>query len=1073
MTINNGANSMYDILRVYGSSTTAFGALGQTGTITVLSAPSTGTDTTSLQFHTSNAGAESAAMTILGSGNVGIGTTNPYNTLHVHTATDVNMLIRTGIADTTAARLHALKDDGTTYIPMELAASKFNFVNGNVGIGTTTPGTKLDVVQTGTTPALQVSGGTNPLMRIVDGTVIAKLQSTGGTEGLVGTESNHPFSIRTNNTQRIFVDTTGNVGIGTTGPVSKLDVAGGARVGADATCTAAKAGMLAWNSNKLQVCTDAGTFTDIASSSGGSSQWVNGTGGAIYYNSGSVGIGVTAPSSSLEVRNSPVNVTKSAVAAVLTPSVTANGTYYHMGAQNVLEPVIASGITNSGYMIGTRNDVYRNYVVSGDKGTLQLLYGMSIGYGHYNTDATASPTTTRAVGLVIAPLYNSGTITDMYDIYLSPDGTGGTVTNRYGIYQANTAKNYFGGNVGIGTTPTNKLTVGGLGNAEGIQLVSGVANHTLFIGDVDDGTNRYWAITPGTGATQPFVINSASSGLNYNLWVRNKGGSYNYVNIAHNDTYGMISTSNATPLVLSPGSGSVGVGVNTPRGRLNLYGTGQTTADLDTTTGDLSNMLVLQSSNIAAGDGGGIVFGTRTVGGSTDGLWAAIKAIAVSGTNYSAGDLAISTRTLNTDTALSEKIRIKANGNVGIGTATPAAKLDVAGTGNNMIANHAYTGTNSYVPHFIGYMARGTEASPTYPLNGDPLATFQGRPGAGSSSWTGMTIVATEDQSATAQGSQIRFQTTPNGTVSSTVPRMTIDQNGNVGIGTNAPATALEVAPSISNSTIKTGGIEIQSYAVNNDWIADNMYYSGSGAPWTYRANGYAAQMYFNSGNITFRTGPSGTAGGLFTPLTALQILNNGNVGIGTTTPNEGKVEVKGGTVCVDTNSDDSATSCIASESDARLKKNVEGLGYGLDTLMKLRPVSFDWKYDDAEVLKHYPLVARFAKAPHSVGFIAQEVQKLVPEAIESETVGDKDVQYFQLDYTKIVPVVTRAVQELKGLFDTLSAKVADLAAKLADVVADVAGLKDEVKSLRSENAALKDRLDAMDARLKALEGAK
>ena len=57
---------------------------------------------------------------------------------------------------------------------------------------------------------------------------------------------------------------------------------------------------------------------------------------------------------------------------------------------------------------------------------------------------------------------------------------------------------------------------------------------------------------------------------------------------------------------------------------------------------------------------------------------------------------------------------------------------------------------------------------------------------------------------------------------------------------------------------------------------------------------------------------------------THFAVTKDGSVGIGTANPNDGKIEVKGGTVCVDTDSNDLATSCIANELDERLKTNIQ-----------------------------------------------------------------------------------------------------------------------------------------------------
>jgi len=75
-------------------------------------------------------------------GNVGIGVTNPASKLTVHVATDANFHVGT---DGTELIFGAYNDAVSAYAPMQMYASEFNLMSGNVGIGTTTPSGKLDV----------------------------------------------------------------------------------------------------------------------------------------------------------------------------------------------------------------------------------------------------------------------------------------------------------------------------------------------------------------------------------------------------------------------------------------------------------------------------------------------------------------------------------------------------------------------------------------------------------------------------------------------------------------------------------------------------------------------------------------------------------------------------------------------------------------------------------------------------------------------------------------------------------------------------------------------------------------
>jgi hypothetical protein len=86
-------------------------------------------------------------------GNVGIGTSDPVTPLEVHIGTNVNIGIGPQYQVSGAARIAAFSDDGSAATPMELGASLYSFLGGNVGIGTASPTMPLEVVGTATAPA--------------------------------------------------------------------------------------------------------------------------------------------------------------------------------------------------------------------------------------------------------------------------------------------------------------------------------------------------------------------------------------------------------------------------------------------------------------------------------------------------------------------------------------------------------------------------------------------------------------------------------------------------------------------------------------------------------------------------------------------------------------------------------------------------------------------------------------------------------------------------------------------------------------------------------------------------------
>ena len=111
--------------------------------------------------------------------------------------------------------------------------------------------------------------------------------------------------------------------------------------------------------------------------------------------------------------------------------------------------------------------------------------------------------------------------------------------------------------------------------------------------------------------------------------------------------------------------------------------------------------------------------------------------------------------------------------------------------------------------------------------------------------------------------------------------------------------------------------------------------------------------------------------------------------------------------------------------SDIRLKKNIEPLTNGLDKILKLNPVTFDW---DEEIV---PDLAK--KYPHMVGLIAQEVEEVVPQVVYKTTVNsvkdgkEKGRVYKRVLYENLVAHLIDGMKDQQKQIEELKQRISKL----------------------------------------------
>jgi hypothetical protein len=95
---------------------------------------------------------------------------------------------------------------------------------------------------------------------------------------------------------------------------------------------------------------------------------------------------------------------------------------------------------------------------------------------------------------------------------------------------------------------------------------------------------------------------------------------------------------------------------------------------------------------------------------------------------------------------------------------------------------------------------------------------------------------------------------------------------------------------------------------------------------------------------------------------------------------------------------------------DETLKENIVPTEYGLKEILKLNAVEFDYIHPQVNDGKKH------------IGFVAQEVQKIVPESVSNETLSDKD--YLKINYAELVPVLVKGMQEQQKQINHLTSLI-------------------------------------------------
>jgi hypothetical protein len=336
-------------------------------------------------------------------------------------------------------------------------------------------------------------------------------------------------------------------------------------------------------------------------------------------------------------------------------------------------------------------------------------------------------------------------------------------------------------------------------------------------------------------------------------------------------------------------------------------------------------------------------------------------------------------------------------GNVGIGTATPVNLLDIGTSGGIHIASGVPVGTSMALYNNSG----------TLTWNGIALAT--------GSSVSGTTNYLPIFTGASSLGNSVIYQS-----------------GSNVGIGTTGPQSPLHAYGSSGSIRAEDSGAAGNVVLLQASDLIGPILEAHTDANGNSTRNQTAMQLQFGGNGFFVASSPATAVGSARTFTNLMVVTPSGTVGIGNSSPGY-TLQVNGSVA---------GTSAYVNTSDIRFKKNVQPLDIGLNIVTQLKPVTFEWK---DEAVNRWKSIGIGTASPQNslvkdrrpfdpamrgkqMGFIAQDVEKLLPSVVVTEDNAEKTKG---MKYSELIPVLVKAIQEQQAQLAKDEATIAAMKAKL------------------------------------------